>query len=109
MMKHSASYLAFLCLVSALLAALLYNGRQVAMRAKTATIPAKRQLVRSLGLTDLSLWSEARYSRHPSQADLFTPFQDAPGAAEHFPAGSIIAAQSPKPTTRIRVSKPGSP
>jgi len=48
-------------------------------------------LVRQLGLTDLSLWSEARYTRHPSQADLFTPFQEFPGSLDHFPAGSFVA------------------
>jgi hypothetical protein len=50
-----------------------------------------RQLVRALSLTDLALWGEARYTRHPSQADLFTPFQDYPSSVEHFPAGSIAA------------------
>lgn len=51
----------------------------------------KRQLVRALGLTDLALFSEARYTRHPSQADLFSAFQDTPAAFEHFPSGSLIA------------------
>ncbi len=47
-------------------------------------------LVRSLGLTDLCLFTEARYTRHPSQADLHTPFQDHPLALEHFPSGSLL-------------------
>ncbi len=50
-----------------------------------------RELVREFGITDLSLWTEARYTRHPSQTDFFSPFQDLPGGMEHFPAGSIIA------------------
>jgi len=54
-------------------------------------LPRQRQLVRSLQLTDLAFWTEARYTRNPSQADRFTPFQDFPSALEHFPAGSIIA------------------
>jgi len=54
-------------------------------------------LVRQLQLTDLSLWTEARYTRHPSQSDHFSPFQEFPGAGEHFPAGSILA---PPPQTR---------
>ncbi len=41
-------------------------------------------------LTDLSLFTEARYTRHPSQADGFTPFQDHPMAFEHFPSGSLL-------------------
>ena len=48
-------------------------------------------LVRQLGLTDLALFTEARYVRHLSQADLFTPFQDAPSAFEHFPSGTLVA------------------
>ena len=54
-------------------------------------LPAKRQLVSHLGLTDFAIWTEARYTRHPSQADFFSPFQDFPLSLEHFPAGSVIA------------------
>ncbi|WP_319529716.1 hypothetical protein [uncultured Cohaesibacter sp.] len=49
-----------------------------------------RQLVRQLGLSDLTLFTEARYTRHPSMADLHTPFQDHPGSLDHFPSGSLI-------------------
>jgi len=45
----------------------------------------------TLKLTDLSVWTEARYARAPSQADLFNPFQDFPCSIEHFPAGSILS------------------
>lgn len=51
---------------------------------------ADRALIRELGLTDLSVFTEARYTRHPSQADLQTPFQDHPAALEHFPTGSLM-------------------
>ena len=54
-------------------------------------LEAKRELVGRLGLTDFAIWTEARYTRHPSQADFFSPFQDFPSSFEHFPAGSIIA------------------
>ncbi len=43
-----------------------------------------------LGLTDLALFTEARYTRHPALADLATAFQDAPGSFEHFPSGSFL-------------------
>ena len=52
---------------------------------------ANQQLAKNLMLTDLALWSESRYSRHPSQADFFAPFQDFPSAIDHFPAGSMVA------------------
>jgi hypothetical protein len=51
---------------------------------------ARQKLVSAFMLTDLSLWTETRYTRHPTQSDFFTPFQDFPGAIEHFPAGSIV-------------------
>lgn len=49
-----------------------------------------RELVRELGLTDLCLFTEARYTRHITQADLFSAFQDHPFSIEHFPSGSIL-------------------
>ncbi|MDP1652636.1 MAG: hypothetical protein Q8L56_07925 [Rhodocyclaceae bacterium] len=48
------------------------------------------QLVERLGLTDLVLFTEARYTRHPTQADLQSAFQDHPVALEHFPTGSLL-------------------
>lgn len=56
---------------------------------------ANRALVRELGLTDLSLFTEARYTRHPSQADYHAPFQDHPAALEHFPTGSLLTPPPP--------------
>lgn len=49
-----------------------------------------RELAQRLGLTDLALFNEARYTRHPSQADRQAAFQDHPMALEHFPAGSLF-------------------
>ena len=51
----------------------------------------RTRLVAQLRLTDLALFTEARYTRHPSQADLHSAFQDHPLALEHFPTGSLIA------------------
>ncbi len=65
----------------------------------------KQQLVRTLGLTDLALFSEARYTRHPSQADLFSAFQDFPAAFEHFPSGSLIAPAPVGLTRQIDIRK----
>jgi hypothetical protein len=44
---------------------------------------ANRQLVQVFELTDLSIWTGARYTRHLSQADVFSAFQDSMGALEH--------------------------
>ncbi|MBS1139274.1 MAG: hypothetical protein H6R13_727 [Proteobacteria bacterium] len=51
---------------------------------------ANRALVEKLGLTDLALFTEARYTRHPTQADLHSALQDHPGAFDHFPSGSLL-------------------
>jgi len=49
-----------------------------------------RALVEKFGLTDLALFTEARYTRHPTQADLHSALQDHPGAFDHFPSGSLL-------------------
>ena len=54
-------------------------------------LSAERELVKKLSLTDFAIWTEARYTRHPSQTDFFSPFQEFPSSLEHFPAGSIMA------------------
>jgi hypothetical protein len=46
--------------------------------------------VEDLALTDLCLFTEARYTRHLSQTDLHSPFQDHPASLEHFPSGSFV-------------------
>lgn len=51
---------------------------------------SRLELVRRLGLTDLCLFTEARYTRHPAMADMHTAFQDHPASLEHFPSGSFI-------------------
>jgi hypothetical protein len=50
----------------------------------------KRTLVRELQLTDLCIFTEARYTRHPAMADNHAPFQEHPTALDHFPSGSLL-------------------
>ncbi len=47
-------------------------------------------LAAKLQLTDLALFTEARYTRHPSLADLHSAAQDHPLSLEHFPSGSLM-------------------
>lgn len=56
---------------------------------QTENIQIMRDLVAGLGLTDLAVASEARYTRHPAVSDKMAPFMDHPGAIEHFPTGSF--------------------
>lgn len=95
-----------LILLECLLLLFFYVLAQISIERKKETLSAKRVLVRELMLTDLAVWTEARYTRHPSQADLFTAFQDYPASIEHFPAGSIIAPpEHIKTMTEIEFSK----
>jgi hypothetical protein len=50
----------------------------------------KRKLVRDLLLTDMCLFTDASFTRNPSQADLHAPFQDHPTSFDYFPSGSIV-------------------
>ena len=51
--------------------------------------------VAGLGLADLAVATEARYTRHPAVSDPMAPFMDHPGALEHFPTGSFWSAPQP--------------
>ncbi len=64
--------------------ACLGPGRAAVRLARTA------RLAERLQLTDLCLFTEARYTRHASQADRHAAFQDHPAALEHFPSGSLM-------------------
>lgn len=58
-------------------------------RREAVRMAGTARLVAGARLTDLALFTEARYTRHPSMADLHTAFQDAPMSFEHFPAGTF--------------------
>ncbi len=68
---------------------LLFVDAHFRSRANVHSTETMTAMVRTLQLTDLCLFTEARYTRHLSQADLHSAFQDYPMSAEHFPAGSL--------------------
>ena len=80
------------CALLALLVHAYFEGR--------SNLPFLRErtsMVERLALTDLCLFTEARYTRNPALADLNTALQDHPLSMEHFPSGSIIS-----PPSRVR-------
>ena len=84
------------CLLASLPFALLplpQAGRNAA--ASGQAIATCRREVARLQLTDLALFTEARYTRNLSLADRFAPFQDHPFALEHFPSGSLASPPAP--------------
>ena len=89
------AFLAITVIQVIVLAGLFTWSMSVTRARTTEEIPQKQELVQRLELTDLAIWTEARYTRHPSQADFFAPFQDGPSSLEHFPAGSVVAAPDP--------------
>ena len=105
MIKHKL-FLGFTLLEILVLSIMLLYSRMIVVDRNRDEVPAKKELVRYLKLTDLSLWTEARYTRHPSQADVFTAFQDFPSSFEHFPAGSIIGPESIIMSTTINSGRP---
>ncbi len=90
MMRPSALFalcLALLCLLAVLL---LAQGQRLRHR-ENAALGRLLVATSALGLTDLALSTEARYTRHPAVSDPMAPFMDHPGAIEHFPSGVFWA------------------
>ncbi len=78
-----------LCLAAADAALLLHaHQRRAGQEARAYILDV---VTAGLGLTDLCVATEARYTRHPAVTDFAAPFMDHPGAIEHFPTGSFWA------------------
>ena len=65
------------------------GSRQLRTEKRESSAELQR-LVGELGITDLCLSTEARYTRHLAVSDRTVPFMDHPGAIEHFPSGSFF-------------------
>jgi len=87
-MRNSSLFFLYLSTGVFLLSLLLVHA-SFSTKAQQEILGEKSALVKALKLTDLCLFTEARYTRHLSQADLNTPFQDHPLSLEHFPSGSF--------------------
>jgi hypothetical protein len=61
---------------------------------RAEALKERQTLAARFMLTDLALFTEARYTRHPSQADLHSAFQDHPLAFDYFPSGSLFVPLS---------------
>ena len=89
-MRKSNLFLIYLA-ISIILLFLMFTHASLKERADMESLKEKVEMVKRLELTDLCLFTEANYTRHLSQADLHTPFQDSPMSLEHFPSGSLVA------------------
>ena len=54
------------------------------------------KIMRNFGLTDLCIFTDASYTRHPAISGASAAFQDSPLSMEHFPSGSILNPYSHK-------------
>ena len=90
-MIKSKIFIAFTLAEVLLLTAFCFSSYPLRKSILETELADQKDLVHHLSLTDFAIWTEARYTRHPSQTDFFSPFQDFPSALEHFPAGSVIA------------------
>ena len=88
-MRKSSCFFAILLLLLLTFAALFPHARQ-RQKADARSLDTMAGMVRELGITDLCLFTEASYTRHITQTDLRTPFQELPLSLEHFPSGSLM-------------------
>jgi hypothetical protein len=88
----------FLCLLGG--NGCLYFLSQSESRQHENRLGDNQNLVMQLGLSDLALTTEARYTRHPAISDPMAPFMDHPGAIEHFPSGSFLRPGSEQQLSR---------
>lgn len=87
-MRKSTAFLLFMTFNLIAIAALSLHAK-ISSANGEANRRYRGELVARLGLTDLCLFTEARYTRHLAMADNHAPFQDHPLALEHFPSGSL--------------------
>ena len=88
-MRKSNLFLFYIITLVLLLGAVFLQNAFV-RNGESAALQGRKNLVKRYGLTDLCLFTEARYTRHPSQADFHAPFQDSLLTLEHFPSGSLL-------------------
>ncbi|MDO9105100.1 MAG: hypothetical protein Q7U57_09085 [Methylovulum sp.] len=87
-MRKSSLFFLYLSTGVFLLSVLLVHA-SFSEKARQENLMEKAAMIKVLKLTDLCLFTEARYTRNLSQADLNTAFQDHPLSLEHFPSGSF--------------------
>lgn len=88
-MRKSSVFFSFCAILFALLGILFIHSAWK-VKSSRPVMERKSAMASYLQLTDLCLFTDARYTRHLSQADLHAPFQEHPVALDHFPSGSLV-------------------
>jgi len=97
-MNLLSSRLQLFCLAAAAVMLLVLTLQWSTMERRSAVLEsygAAAEIAGMLGLSDLALSTEARYTRHPAASDRVVPFMDHPCAIEHFPSGSFFRPVQP--------------
>jgi hypothetical protein len=89
-LRKSTVFLSYLGATTGVLI-LVFAQAALERRDDSPFLRERASMVERYGLTDLCIFTDARYTRNPAAADLGTPFQDHPFSMEHFPSASIIA------------------
>lgn len=87
---RKSTRLLFFTVLEIFLLALLLTHSAVGVKRWALRAASESFVVRRFALTDLCLFPEARYTRHVTQADQYSAFQDHPLSLEHFVAGSFL-------------------
>ena len=88
-LRRSTLYLGMTAALALICVGLLLHASSE-VRNDGGKLEIKAALVRRLALTDLCLFTEASYTRHPGMTDPSVPFQEAPMSREHFPSGALV-------------------
>ncbi len=89
-MRPSTLFAVVVFMLATVAVAISIHGRQRA-QGEMGVYALRDNLTREIGLTDICLATEARYTRHPAVTDDIAPFMDYPAAQEHFPTGLFWA------------------
>lgn len=87
-LRKSSTFIAFI--LAELLVLVAMAAHSLVSNAGESRLADQRAMVKRLALTDLALFTDARYTRHPAMADIHSAFQDYPLSFEHFPSGSLM-------------------
>lgn len=89
-MIRPASIVFFICFFLFSSFAMVYSKSHRLWEDQQVILHQAKGLVSALGVSDLCITTEARYTRHPAVTDRVVPYMDHPGAIEHFPSGSFL-------------------
>jgi hypothetical protein len=101
-MRKSSLFFIFI-VVHIVLLGVVFTHASLKRQADIGRLQNEMRMVETLGLTDLCIFTEASYTRHLSQADMNTPFQDSPMTLEHFPSGSLVPPPRPSESSRYSI------